>query len=224
MIKKLIYILILFIIPSNFAFSETQNAYLEYDGQPYYFKPGDDSLFLKKANDNIGLSETALVESEKKIYLQEALRYYFLLSHAKPNSPDAHLGLGRVYDKMKLDSYAKAHFFDAINFAPNSGRIHFYYGNFYYDRCDFVTALYYYKFAHQHDYSNDYDTNYKMGVIYEKLADIESAKKYYNNALKIRPLNNTELGDKIRLLDELNYDKSQYYLFDGSGKRKKRDK
>lgn len=224
MIKKLIYILILFIISGNFAFADTQNAYLEYEGQQYYFKPGDDAIFLKKADENMKLFDKSLIDSEKKFYLQEALRFYFLLAHAKQNSLDAQVGLARVYDKMQLDNYAKAHFFDALNFDPQNGRANFYYANFYYDRNDFITALFYYKVACNSGFANDYDTNYKMGVIYEKLADLESAKKYYANALKIRPVNSANLQDKIRLLDDLNYDKSQYYLYDGSGKRKKRDK
>jgi len=224
MIKKLIYILILFIISGNFALADTQNAYAEYEGQQYYFKPGDEVIFLKNADKNMKLSETAQIDSDKKFYLQEAMRYYFLLSRAKFDSQDAQIGLARVYDKMKLDNYAQAHFFDALNFNPQNGKTNFYYANFYYDRSDFITALFYYKIASSAGYSSDYDTNYRMGAIYEKLADIESAKKYYQMALKIRPLNSSILQDKIRLLDDLNYDKSQYYLYDGSGKRKKRDK
>lgn len=51
-----------------------------------------------------------------------------------------------------------------------------------------------------------------MGIIYEKLADIQNAIAYYKRALAIEP-NNTELYEKIRLLDDLNYSESQYYLF-----------
>ncbi|MFA7658191.1 MAG: hypothetical protein WCY19_02025 [Candidatus Gastranaerophilaceae bacterium] len=212
MIKKLIYILILFITFSHPASAQTQNAYLEYSGYQYAFKPGDEAKFLKNANSNILLFEKSTETAERVFYLQEAMRYYFLLSKIKPKSIDAQIGLGRIYDELGLDSYAKKHFFVALDFNNKNPRTNYYLGDFYYRRSDLLEALMYYKKAYANGYSNNYKLNYKMAVIYEKLADIESAKKFYSNTLKITP-QNAELGNKIRLLDELNYDKSQYYLF-----------
>ena len=51
---------------------------------------------------------------------------------------------------------------------------------------------------------------------------IETAKKYYSRAIALNSTPN-QLPDKIRLLDELNYSQSQYYLFSKSGKRKNWD-
>lgn len=216
MIKKLIYILILFIICANIqgnsVFAQTQNAYLEYNGYKYSFKPGDEIKFLKNANTSMLLFEKSLVTVEKAFYLQEAMRYYFLLSQINPKSIDAQVGLGRVYDVMKLDKYAKEHFFMALNMDNTNPQTNFYFANFYYDRSDFITAISYFKQAYEHGYSKNYELNYKMGVIYEKLADIESAKKFYTYALRLNPIN-ADLGNKIRLLDELNYSHSQYYLY-----------
>lgn len=223
MIKKIIYILILFIICGNYTFAQTQNAYLEYNGYQYAFKPGDEVKFLKNANTNMQLWEKSKLKSEKAFYLQEAMRYYFLLSRLDPKSVDAQIGLGRVYDEMNLDKFAKEHFFVALNFNNQNPKANFYFANFYYKRNDLINALYYYNASYKCGYSNNYSLNYRLGAIYEKLADIESAKKFYKNALRISR-KNRELINKIRLLDELNYSSSQYYLYSESGKRKKRDK
>ena len=212
MIKKLIYILILSIILGNVAFAETQNASVEFDTQKYTFKPGDEAKFLKNANKNYNLFEKAQNVPDKVQYLQEAMRYFFLLSQINPKSIDAQLGLARVYDEMQLDRYAKKYFFTAYNFNPKNPKTNLYFGDFYYKRKDYVNAISYYKNAYKNGLSKDYQLNYKQGEIYEKLADLETAKKFYSNAFNINP-QNPELINKIRLLDDLNYSQSQYYLF-----------
>jgi len=212
MIKKLIYILILFISIGNFTLAATQNASVQYDGCKYSFKKGDETKFLKNANANFSLFEKAKNISDKVYYLQEAMRYYFLLSQITPNSIDAQIGLGRVYDEMKLDKYAKKAFYTAFDFNPKSPKVNLYFGDFYYKRTDYINALFYYKRAYQYGLSRSYDLNYKHAIIYEKLADIESAKKFYTIAFNLSP-QNSELENKIRLLDDLNYSQTQYYLY-----------
>lgn len=224
MIKKLIYILILIILIGNSAFAKPQTGYLEFDGFPYELKQGDDIKFLKDANNSMLLSEKPQPLYKKIFYLQNAMKYYFLLSKANPTSIDAQIGLGRVYDELKADRHAKEHFFNAINFNNKNPNANFYFGNFYYKRNDLITALYYYKIAYNNGYANNYYLNYRMGIIYEKLADNKNAKSHYTSALKLNS-QDLELRNKIRLLDELNYSQSQYYLYNGEKKREsKRDK
>ena len=211
MIKKLIYILILFIFIVNSAIAQTKNAYLNYNGYQYAFKAGDEKKFLTNAYVNMLLWEKTQTVEDKNFYLQEAMRYYFLLSKIDPKSIEAQIGLARIYDEYKLDKFAKEHFFMASNFDNLNPKTNFYFANFYYKRNDLITALMYYQKAYRYGFSKNYDLNYKIATVYEKLADIESAKKFYANALKIKP-KNQELINKIRLLDELKYDESQYYL------------
>lgn len=216
MIKKLIYILILIIIcavkTEYSASAQTHNAYLQYNGYRYFFKQGDEVKFLKNADKSMLLFENSSSDTEKKFYFQEAMRYYFLLSQVKPDSIDARIGLGRIYDEMKQDKFAKENFFAALNLNIKDARANYYFGNFYYTRHDFIEALLYFQKAYELGFSTNYELNYKMGVINEKLGDIEKAKSYYICALNINPLK-TELNDKIRLLDDLNYSQSQYYLY-----------
>jgi len=212
MIKKTFYIFIIFLSLSNATIAQTQNASVEYNGQKYEFKKGDDAKFLKSANTNMTLFENSMNLEDKVYYLQESMRYFFMVSQINPRSVDAQLGLARVYDEMKLDRYAKKHFYVALDFAPKSAKNNYYFGDFYYKRKDYVNAIYYYQKAYQFGLSKNYDLNYKQAVTYEKLADIETAKKFYQKAFEINP-QNIELENKIRLLDDLNYSKSQYYLF-----------
>lgn len=223
MIKKLIYILIMIIIPANFALAVTQGAYVEYNVYQYAFKPNDKAKFIENANTNIQAWETSKNNDIKKHHLQEAMRYYFLVSQIDNSSIDAQIGLGRIYDEMKSDRLAKEHFFLAYNADNHNPKLNFYFGNFYYKRNDLITALFHYKRAYNYGYSNNYYLNYRLGLIYEKLADIETSKKFYIKAQKLNP-NTPGLDYKIGLLDELKYSESQYYLFKETGNGKKRDK
>lgn len=212
MMKKLIYILILIIFCTNIAYAETQNAYLLYDGFPYAFKPGDEAKFLKQANVDMLLYEKYQTDSEKYDYLQDAMRYYFLLEKINPTSIEAQIGLARIYDEMHLDKYSKKHFYNALSFNSQNAKANFYFANFYYKRNDYINALTFYKKAYEYGYSKNYEINYRLGIIYEKLADIQKSQGYYKNALRLKPRNEV-LMNKIDLLNSLDYSSSQYYLF-----------
>lgn len=212
MMKKIIYILILIIIFAHSVTAETQYATVEYGGYDYAFKPGDEINFLNYANKNMRLFENTQLPANKNFYLKEAMRYYFLLSKIQPNSIDAQVGLGRVYDEFKLDKFAQEHFFIAFNFDNDNPKTNFYFANYYYKRSDYINALNYYKQAYKYGYSRSYFLNKRLGNLYEKLADIETAEKYYKIALKLNQ-KDSELIDKIHSLDDLNYTQSQYYLF-----------
>lgn len=216
MIKKIIYILILFIVCSNFtigqAFSKPKKAQIQYDSDIYTPKSIDAKKLINKANANMLMWEMSLNEIEKKFYLDQAMRNYYMATKINGTIIDANTGLARVYDEMKLDRLAKEYFCKAINLNTYDPKANLYFANFYFSRNDFLNALIYYKIAYEHGFSQNYELNYRLGVIYEKIADIETAKAFYLKALCLKP-SNTNLADKIRLLDDLNYSESQYYLF-----------
>lgn len=215
MIKKLIYILMLFIFSTSYTLAGPQKGHIEIGGFPFIFRHGDNKIFAQQADKNMKLFEQAQQLSEKDFYLHEAMRYYFMLSNADKKSIDAQIGLGRVYDAMNLDTFAQKYFYVALNMQPQNPKANLYFANFYFERNDLINALYYYKIAYANGYSKNYDINYQLGSTYEKLADIETAKKFYNNALKLNP-NNTDLANKLNLLNQLNYGQSQYYFFNKS--------
>ena len=106
MIKKLIYIIILFIFCSNLTFAQ-ESGTIEYNNHLYKFKKGDEFKFLSKANNNMLMFENAKTASDKNLYLQNAMLNYFLLSKVTPSSIEAQIGLAKIYDELKLDSLAK---------------------------------------------------------------------------------------------------------------------
>jgi len=212
MIKKTIYILILILISAHVVFAETENAFLEYNGYKYEFQPGDEVKFLNKASQNLMLAEKTKSANNKRFFLNESMRYYFLLSQIDSKSVEAQIGLGRVYDEMKMDKYAQKHFYNAFNLDTKNPKANYYFGNYYFARGDYINAQNYYNIAYRFGYVKSYQLNYKLAIVYEKLGDIESATKYYHQASKLNP-KNSEIRKKIRTLNELNYSHSQYYLF-----------
>lgn len=218
MIKKLTYILILLSFCSDLAFAQPQKAGIEYSRKPYESIYSDANKSLRTARSNMLLWENAVQKSQKKMYLEQAMRFYYLAIKSDNSLIEAHVGMARIYDSMDMDRYAKEYFYKALNISPNDASANLYFGNFYYRRDDFLNALKYYKMAYKNVGSNSYELNYRLGTIYEKLADIETAIAFYSQALRIKPDDKT-LFEKIRLLDELNYADSQYYLFKKENKQ-----
>lgn len=212
MTKKLFIILILIIIPNTPIFAQTQKGCVEFEGIPYNYELKDKPLYLQKADKNMVLFEKSTSQKEKKIYLKEAMKYYFFTSKIDPGSIDAHIGLARIYDELNIDRYAKKHFSLAYNINHTNPKMSMYFGDFYYKRHDLVTAMSYYNTALNNGYSNNYTLHYKLGRLNEKLADIEMAKKHYNMAYKLNAAS-VELANKINTLKDLNYSETQYYLF-----------
>lgn len=212
MIKKIIYILILFIISAHIACAETERAFIEYNGYSYDFAPGDDVKFSNNGNKNLIKAEKTKSPTNRQLLLNEALRCYFLLSQIHPDSVEAQVGLARVYDDLNMDRYAQKHFFNAINLDANSPRANYFFGDYYYTRNDLINAQTYYYAAYCNGYVKNYKLTYKLATIYEKLGDIEKSIKYYRLALKLNP-KSSEIKAKISALDDLNYSNSQYYLF-----------
>ena len=212
MIKKLIFIIILFISCADFASAQPQNAHLEYNSSHYSYKNFNLKKVLKTADANMLSFQKSSNQFDQIKYLNLAMKNYFIATKLDKGAIEGDIGLGRVYDAMNLDTLAKEHFYKSINIETYNPKSNFYFGNFYFRRNEFLSALFYYKIAHNNGYSNKYELNYRLGVIYEKLADIETAKLFYKKALRLKPTN-VDLYEKIRLLDDLNYGNSQYYLF-----------
>ena len=216
MIKKIIYILIMIIVCSNFIFDQAlaqpQRAQIQYDDDIYIPKNTNAQKVIKKANVAMLLWEKSLTPEDKSFYLEQAMRNYYLATKINGTIIDANTGLARVYDEMNQDRLAKEYFFKATNLSTYDPKANLYFANFYFKRNDFLNALFYYKIAYEHGFSKNYELNCQLGIIYEKIADIENAKVFYQRALSLKP-NDTNLAEKIRLLDDLNYGESQYYLF-----------
>lgn len=216
MIKKLIYILILIVIFNNSAKADMLEAEVRYGSVPYEFKYGDEKKFLENANVAMLLADRAKTPDEKSYYLQDAMHYYFMVEKINKTSIEAQIGLAKIYDELKFDRIAKRHFYTALCINSQNPSANLSFANFYYKRNDLIKALKYYNRAYKFGYNNNYYLNERLGTVYEKLADINNAKKFYQSAYTLNS-SSKALSNKIRLLDDLNYSNSQYYLFERQG-------
>lgn len=207
--KKLALFFLFFLVSANLAIAVDYGNTMDYDKTIDYSQL-DYRTYLKDANIDMILYEKSQLKEDQDFYLDKAMRNFYLVTKINGGVIEAMLGMARVYDEMKKDKSAKKYFYQALNIDYYNPDVNFYFANYYFKRKDYRKALEYYKIAQENGYYG-YEINLNQGVIYEKLADLRSAKIYYKKALSLKP-DNAELSEKIRLLDELNYDNSQYYL------------
>ena len=146
---------------------------------------------------------------QKEKYINSAMNKYYILTQINPSDIDAYIKLGKIYDEKNISKLAENCFYRALNMNKETVMANFYFGDYYYKRSDYKKALYYYKIAYNNGVAKTYDFNLKLAIIYEKLADLSNAKKFYEISYNIKADN--KIGEKIQLLNELNYDKSDYY-------------
>lgn len=211
MFKKIMSILIIFLMASGISYAYEQFGGVEENIYGYEFQAGDTQRFLNKGRYYLNMYEKATSPAQKSKYLNEAMRYFFLLSKVDKTNINAHIGLGKVYDEMKLDRYAKEHFYHAYNINNKNAELNYKLGDFYFKRKDLYKAQFYLNRGERYGYKSP-ELNKKLTILYNQLADTEKAKKYYKKTVSN---NNPDINraNKIRLLDELNSDDSQYYLF-----------
>ena len=148
-------------------------------------------------------------EVQKEKYLNSAMNKYYILTRINPGDIDAYIRLGKIYDEKNISELAKTCFYKALNISKEATLANFYFGDYYYKRNDYKKALYHYKIAYNNGAAKTYDFNLKLATIYEKLADLSNAKKFYEISYNIKA--DSKIKEKIQLLNELNYDKSDYY-------------
>lgn len=140
-----------------------------------------------------------------------AMAKYFLTSKADEKNVYAFVQMGRIYDNMDKDRYAKESFYRATNLDYRNPYANFYFGEYYFKRRDYNRALTYYLRSYQNGFENNFDLNFRLAVIYEKLGDLVNAKTFYNKSYEMNPEKAEEYQQKLQQIDGLNYDKSEYY-------------
>lgn len=146
---------------------------------------------------------------QKEKHINSAMNKYYILTQINSGDIDAFIKLGKIYDEKNISDLAKSCFYRALNMNKQTAMANFYFGDYYYKRNDYKKALYYYKIAYNNGVAKTYDFNLKLAIIYEKLADLSNAKKFYEISYNMKADN--KIGEKIQSLNELNYDKSDYY-------------
>lgn len=209
--KPILYTLLLFLIIS---YTEIQsfaspNGKIEYNYILFDYSKLNFQKIKNDADKNFNMFLNAKNETDKRNYLDLATSKYYILTKVDYSRIEPYIQLGRIYDYTNHPRLAKENFSKAINIEANNAFANFYFGEFYFKRRDYKRALKYYKVAYNNGFNNTYDINYRLAVIHEKFADLVNSKKYYEISNSIKPDN--KIQEKIQLLNELNYDKSEYY-------------
>lgn len=163
-----------------------------YSYYPNKYSISDTSFLIKQANDNLRLYELAEEPDKKAKYLKQALRDFYICSKVDASNIDAHIGLGKIYDEMGIDKYAKMEFNFAYNIDNKNPKLNYRYGDFYYKRRQLSLAQLYFERAYSLGYSKNIDLNVKMSKAYIKLAQPQKAEEH----LKIA---NELTKDKVKL-------------------------
>ena len=133
--------------------------------------------------------ETLTDKTDSEKYLNAAKYFYYQASRTDISNANALVGHARVALHQNKTRDAKNTLMMALNFNPDNPRVTFYLGETFFQEGDYTEAIDYYKWAYTHGYQNDFKTNYKLGICYEKLNDEHNARTHYNNALRIKPDN-----------------------------------
>ncbi len=148
-------------------------------------------------------------EHLKEAYLSQALEKYMLLLDKYPENIIVTTHIGVIHDNLGQLKSAKNYFYRAVSTNPNNPYVNFYTAEYYFNQKEYNEALKYYKNAYNNGYKKLYEVNLRLGTIYERLGDINKAKKYYTIASSIKP-DFEELKSKIKSLDKVYYSKNDY--------------
>jgi len=203
---KFLLVLLIFIPLTKPAFSAIHGS-LEYQIPIDYSKLSSEEL-ENKAGFYYGL---ALKNNRGNINedMTAALNLYTILTNTNPENTFYKIRLGHLYDIIGKDRYAKGCFYQAIGVDDTQPEPYFRLGEFYYRRQMYKKALKMYKEAYKKGYSENYETLYKIGDIYEKYGDTEAALKYLKAAAQKSP--NSELDNKIKQTESANSINHEYY-------------
>lgn len=201
----------LFILSCSHSYA-AQSGYLEYNSVLFDYSKLNAAAIQKEADEYFEKFITSSDELFKEQYLNAAMSKYYLLTKIDYSQITPYIQLARIYDEKNNNRLAKEYFYKASNLDVNNPYANFYFGEFYFKRNDYKRALRYYNIAYNNGLNNRYDLNLRLATIYEKFADLVNAKKFYEVSYSMNP-NNVDLRQKIQSLNELNYDKSEYYHF-----------
>ena len=123
---------------------------------------------------------TAILQNLGKVddNVTNALFLYAVLADKCPDNPIYPVCLGRLYDMIGKDRYAKGNFSRAMGINPNLPEPYFYYGEFLFKRQNYRRALKMYLEAYSKGYNEHPETLSRLNQIYTMFGDEKKAEKY----------------------------------------------
>ncbi len=203
--KKIFIIFILIII--NLSFLSTLKANCRQT-----FFDSESNAYCSKGDKILDYYEKLQDKSNSNKYLNSAKYYYYQASRLDLSNENALVGHARVALHQNRLKDAKNVLMIALNYNENNPKVNYYLGETFFREGEYSQAIDFFNKAYSHGFRYDYNTNYKMGLCYEKMDDIPKAKYHYNNAIKIRP----DLNNAQERIDEINNIKTNYSKFDKS--------
>ena len=212
MIIRILVIFSVFLIINslNCKSNATEYASVNKTNVAFDYAKVDIAATLKRADNYFSMAAKTEDKDEKNNYLQKALLEYNILTQTKQGDIYSVTRLGRIYDMLGQDRYAKSAFSRALNINFKDIDANYYFADFYYKRQDFRKALKYYRKSLEYGRKEDYEILNKMGEIYEKFADMKRAGICYKRAFLINP-KDEEIPERIRDIEEIDYDSTGYY-------------
>lgn len=204
--------ILIFIFTSFFndAQAITKKGGLEYNDNRFDYSTLDTKKLIYEGNSYFNKALNIKQKRLREKTFDEAMGKYYLANKSNPTDAYTVTQMARIYSLKNQDRYANEYFFKAINLDRKSPHAHYHFGEFYFKKANLDKALKHYLIAYQNGYQNNFNLNCRLGIVYEKLADLKKANQYYKAALTINP-QKTVLQKKIDNINSLNYDNSEYY-------------
>lgn len=197
----------LFLVNSTNALEgriDYDSVYIDYSilKEGMYIKKGDN--FLKKAENE------AKTDIQKRFYYTQALGAYLTAIKINSESVETYGKIGYIYGKMDEYRLAKSYFNVGLNLQMYNPYVNFLFACFYAENQNYNNAIKYYKRAMKGNFNDKYSLYYNIGETNEKLGDLVKANEFYKKANAIKT--SEKLTNKIRSIEDLKYNKSQYYI------------
>lgn len=200
-------ILMLFVqCPPSFS----DSGYLSAEEKKLYLSTLNFDIVRKEADNYFIKGYDSPTEGEQEKCYTLAMQKYYILTLLAPGDYYGYVQMARIHDLRHEDTLAKADYAFAYNLDKLNPYTNFYYGEFYTRRARYHKALKYYLTAYNNGYEENYVTITKLAWLYEKLGDLKKAQEMYEKSYVIDP-SSTELGMKIRSLQDENYENTGYY-------------
>ncbi len=165
----------------------------------------DANSYCAKGDKILNYYENLQDKTDSDKYLKAAKYYYYQASRLDISNQNALVGMARISLYQGKTRDAKNSLMIALNVDENNPKVSYYLGEAFFAEGEYFQAIDFYNWAYSHGYQKDFNTNFKLGVCYEKLNDIEKAKIHYQNALNASP-DSAEAKQRLSGLNSIDTD------------------